>query len=254
MRGARLNDGLSVLTVGSGPALVVVPGLGAGADLAERVPRSAEWSARALATGLNRTVHLVHRPMWMPDGTSIAELAGWYAAALRERFDRPVDVLGTSAGGVTGLQLAMDHPDLVRRLVMLVAASRADERAARALLESVRREQRGRSAAWAGSGLVARGPLRLLVFGAYALGGRRAPGEAAMATALQGWDVTDRLAEVTAPTLVIGGTRDRIIPPDLVRATAAGIPDSRLLLLPGRDHLRAMYARQVKPAIETFLG
>jgi hypothetical protein len=63
VRGERLNDGLSAVAVGEGPPLVVLPGLGQGADLSVRVPRMAAWSTTALARGFRRTVHLVHRPV-----------------------------------------------------------------------------------------------------------------------------------------------------------------------------------------------
>jgi pimeloyl-ACP methyl ester carboxylesterase len=256
MLGTRLNDGLSAVAVGQGPPLVVLPGLGQNADLAEGVPRSVAWSNRLLATGLKRTIHLIHRPLRPPAGMSIAQLADWYATALRERFREPVDVMGISGGGAVALQLTLDHPDTVRHLVLLVIASRVSDRGRRELLRMVEREEQGRSAAWLGSGLVAHGPLRLLLAGVYALpwGQPRAPGEGALVRAGQHWDVTGRLPEIRVPVLVIGGTRDPIIPPDLVRATASGIPGARLLLLPGRGHQGAMWDRRVRPAVEALLA
>lgn len=256
VRGERLNDGLSVLTVGEGPPLVLLPGLGTGADLSVRVPRQVAVSTRAIAAGFRRTVHHIYRPTHPPAGMTVADLAGWYATALRQRFGEPVDVWGSSAGGVTALQLAMDHPDTVRRLVIAIAASRGGDVGRRELSRLVEREREGRSTARLGSGLVAHGPVRLLVFAAYSLARRtqRAPGEAALVEAVQTWDVTGRLGEITAPTLVVGGTRDVIIPPDLVRATAAGIPDAQLLMLPGRGHATALFDRRFKPAVEAFLA
>jgi pimeloyl-ACP methyl ester carboxylesterase len=47
-----------------------------------------------------------------------------------------------------------------------------------------------------------------------------------------GYDVTPRLGEITAPTLVIGGARDRAFSPELFTATAAGIRDGPLDPLP----------------------
>jgi hypothetical protein len=93
-RGERLNDGWSAVAAGQGPPLVILPGFGPGADLAVRVPRSAAWSAAALARGFRRRIHLIHRPVDPPAGMTIAALAGWHATALRERFGQPVDVSG----------------------------------------------------------------------------------------------------------------------------------------------------------------
>ncbi len=58
------------------------------------------------------------------------------------------------------------------------------------------------------------GPLRLLLCAAFALPPhrQRALGEAALVEAVQHWDVTGRLRAVTVPTLVVGGTLDRLVP------------------------------------------
>ncbi|WP_236794868.1 alpha/beta fold hydrolase [Amycolatopsis sp. GM8] len=255
MRGERLNDGLSVTTTGSGPPLVVLPGLGQGADLSVRVPRSVARSSTMLATGFHRTVHTIHRPPHPPAGMTIADLAGWHATALRERFGEPVDVMGTSAGGVTALQLVLDHPGTVRRLALCTAASRIGEDGLRGLLRLVGREREGRSGAWLGSGLIAHGPVRVLAATTFGLAGRapRAPGEAALVEAARGWDVTGRLGEIRVPALVVGGSRDRIVPPGLLRATASGIPGARLVLLRGRGHFTALLDPRLGSAIRTFL-
>ena len=44
------------------------------------------------------------------------------------------------------------------------------------------------------------------------------------------------LAQITAPTLVVAGTKDFFYTPDLVGETAAGIPDARLILYEGMGH------------------
>jgi pimeloyl-ACP methyl ester carboxylesterase len=255
MRGERLNNGLSVTTAGDGPPLVFLPGLGEGADLAEDVPGALARSARAVALGTGRTVHLICRPVAMPSGTSITELAGWHATALRDRFAGPVDVMGVSGGGITALQVALDHREVLHRLVVCVAAARVSDRGRRDLRYSVERERAGKSSAWVSSGLVAHGLLRLVAAGLYARGGdtRRAPGEVALVEAIQDWDVTGRLGEIGTPTLIIGGSRDPLIPPELAEATAHGIPGARLLLLRGRGHTTAMLDPRSTQATKAFL-
>jgi pimeloyl-ACP methyl ester carboxylesterase len=254
-RGERLNDGLSAVSAGEGPPLVILPGLGQGADLSERVPRSVAWPTVALAAGFKRTVHQVNRPLRPPAGMTVANLAGWHATALRTRFGEPVDVMGISGGGVTALQLALDHPGTVRRLVICCAASRVGAGGRRELRQLIELERQGRSTARLGAGLTARGPLRPLLAVASALSPSRprAPGEAALVEAVQNWDVTARLGELAIPVLVAGGTEDTIVPPDFVQATAAAIPGGRLLLLEGRSHLTALYDPRLKPAIAAFL-
>ena len=256
MHGERLNDGLSAVAVGDGPPLVVLPGLGRGADLSERVPRLAVGPNAAVARGLGRTVHLINRPVNPPPGMTIAELAEWYATALRDRFPEPADVMGSSAGGVTALQLALDHPGVVGRLVLCGAASRVGEQGMRGLVEVMELERQGRSAARLGSSLVADGPLRLLMWAAMAIAPKRpsAPGEAALVAAARTWDVTGRLGELRAPVLLVSGSRDRLVPPELLRATAAAIPDAHLVMLSGRGHLSASFDRRATREIRTFLA
>jgi pimeloyl-ACP methyl ester carboxylesterase len=254
MQGERLNDGLSAVTAGTGPDLVFLPGLGHSADLSKEVPRAQARSARAVATGLGRRVHMINRPVDMPSGTTMAELAGWHAVALRERFGSPVDVMGTSGGGSTALQLALDHPEVVHRLVLSVAASRGSDRGRRDLLRSVELERQGKSSAWISSGLVAHGLLRVVMAAMYTSSNnkQRTPGEIALIEAIQEWDVTARLGEISAPTLVVGGTRDPLIPPELAEATARGIPNARLLLLRGRGHLTALLDPRSTQAMRAF--
>jgi pimeloyl-ACP methyl ester carboxylesterase len=58
----------------------------------------------------------------------------------------------------------------------------------------------------------------------------------AMARAEDAFDLHDRLGEITAPTLVVGGERDFFYSPELFRETAEGVRDGRLLLYPKLDH------------------
>jgi pimeloyl-ACP methyl ester carboxylesterase len=58
---------------------------------------------------------------------------------------------------------------------------------------------------------------------------------------LPGADSQWRLAaRITAPTLVIGGLTDKLIDPRVPATVARGIPDSRLLILPGVGHVAQM--------------
>ncbi|WP_425301914.1 alpha/beta fold hydrolase [Nocardia farcinica] len=120
--------GLPYRALGSGPPLVFLrwftpdhanpAGLMARAEIAALAPLAA-----------HRRVYAVNRAPDMPSGTTMAEIADDHAAALRTEFSAPVDVLGISSGGSVALQLAADHPDVVRRLVVAASASRLEERA-----------------------------------------------------------------------------------------------------------------------------
>ncbi len=44
------------------------------------------------------------------------------------------------------------------------------------------------------------------------------------------FDIGERLGEISAPTLIVSGGRDRSYPPQLFPGTAWGIPDACLIL------------------------
>lgn len=68
-------------------------------------------------------------------------------------------------------------------------------------------------------------------------------------------DITDQLARITAPTLVVHRDRDRAAPLEQGQALAAGIPGARLDVLAGRDHLPYIGdAVGLATSIRRFLG
>jgi 3-oxoadipate enol-lactonase len=67
-----------------------------------------------------------------------------------------------------------------------------------------------------------------------------AEGYAACCEALAGSDLTDRLAAITAPTLVVAGESDPTAPPQLMRELADRIASSRLEVLSPAAHLAAI--------------
>jgi pimeloyl-ACP methyl ester carboxylesterase len=58
----------------------------------------------------------------------------------------------------------------------------------------------------------------------------------AMARALAEADLRDMLATVSVPTLLLNGEADGRSTPAVARALTAGIPTSRLVMLPGLGH------------------
>jgi pimeloyl-ACP methyl ester carboxylesterase len=70
------------------------------------------------------TVYAVNRKPGLPVGATIKDLAGHYAEAIARQFPGPVLVHGISTGGSIAQQFAIDHPQLVRRLVLAATACR----------------------------------------------------------------------------------------------------------------------------------
>jgi pimeloyl-ACP methyl ester carboxylesterase len=68
------------------------------------------------------------------------------------------------------------------------------------------------------------------------------------------FDVTSQLGQITAPTLVIAGARDRAFTPALFETTAAGIPNSQLLMYRNRGHIGTMLDPRFGRDIAAFLN
>lgn len=77
----------------------------------------------------------------------------------------------------------------------------------------------------------------MAVFGRFVLGAPSDPSD--LLTTLEadlGHDTTDRLPELSSPTLIIGGSDDPFFPESLLRETAGKIPGAELRVYEGVGH------------------
>jgi 3-oxoadipate enol-lactonase len=82
-----------------------------------------------------------------------------------------------------------------------------------------------------------------------------AEGYAACCEAIAGWDFADRLGEITAPTMVVGGQRDPTVMPERSQALAAAIPGAVLAIIPDAAHLTAVsHPQELTTAVLAHLG
>jgi 3-oxoadipate enol-lactonase len=69
-----------------------------------------------------------------------------------------------------------------------------------------------------------------------------------------GHSAWDRLGTILAPTLVIAGDGDRLVPPENSRRIAGRIPGAKFVLLPGAPHrLFAENAEEFNREVTAFL-
>jgi pimeloyl-ACP methyl ester carboxylesterase len=262
VREGMLEGGLPCLSFGDAPTLIVFPGLG----MTNANPTGLQrWGEVRLLAPLGRafTVYRVGRRVGLEPGTTMTDLVNDYAEALAHEFRGALDVLGISTGGSIAPQLAADHPGLVRKLVVAGAAYRLSEhgrRFERRLAQlAAAGDRRGISQLQAPDVAASRLGRRIVggllwLVGPLFIKREWDPSDMiATIWAEDAFDLGGRLGEISAPTLVVGGGRDRFYPTELFRATANGIPDARLILYENRAHGGTFADRRFGRDVVAFL-
>jgi pimeloyl-ACP methyl ester carboxylesterase len=149
--------------------------------------------------------------------------------------------LGYSMGGRIGLQVVIDFPDRVQRAVLGGIGTAGAIESAEAIADSfLRGEPTDDPIAQSFYRFASARPINDL------------KALAACITGLQPVMDPRELAAIQTPILVVVGERDDIArgAPELVEL----IPSSRLVTIPGRDHMSAVPAREFKQAAIDFLS
>jgi len=253
------KNGLPYVYIGGGQHNLVIFG---GLDFDHKPPSGLMLR---MSTGIIKrfakecTVYLVSRKPGLPIGYSMQDMSNDYATMIREEFEGPVDVMGMSTGGPIAQYFAVDHPDLVRRLVLALTGYRLNEEAKklqRHVGDLARQRKWRRAYASLITGVYRRGikkhlfRLLMWLFGAY--GAPDDPSDGLVEIEAEDrHDFKDRLSEIHVPTLVIGGEEDFFYP---IRETAAGIPNAKLILYKGLGHNAIFdHSRQFSEDILAFL-
>jgi pimeloyl-ACP methyl ester carboxylesterase len=227
---------------GQGPDVLLIAGLGDPAEAWQ--PQLDGLSDRYLVTAFdNRGVGRTP----LPEGRllSASTMADDDAALLRALEVPSSHVVGFSMGSAIAQELALGHPELVRSLVLVStyalpdALWRSQLNFWRWLVEVAPSERaffeafftwvytprpRGRH-----GGSTRRG-------GAYLPHKQSVEAFQAQVDVCLAIDTVDRLPEIAAPTLVLSGELDIILPPRIGRPVAAEITNARFEVMPGEAH------------------
>jgi len=217
---------------GDGPVVLLIPGLGVDVNYFAHIIRNLAATCRVVAfdprgAGQSDKPDVPYTIEGMAeDAVGLLEFLG---------LDK-VTVVGTSMGGRTALIIALDHADLVERLVLVATSAR---------VPPVQRFTRR----WLIMDVLARLP--------FPKGEDAQPRYAweRQRDASVGFDCTDRLGEIKMPTLVVHGTTDHIVPFPLGKDMAGRIADARLVSVPGGH--RALFIGQghrLAEEIEHFIA
>ena len=227
---------------GHGPDVLLIAGLGDPAEAWQHQLDGLADRYRVTAfdnRGVGRTP-LADAPL------TVAAMADDAAALLRALDVPTAHVAGFSMGSTIAQELALRHPELIRSLVLVSTYARPDALLRsqlafwRWLAEAAPSERAFFEAffTWVYTPRAhADGTVDQLVEEALAfphqqtVGGFQAQVDACLAH-----DTADRLSRISAPTLVLGGEFDIVLPPRLSRSVAAEIPNARFELMPGEAH------------------
>jgi len=157
------------------------------------------------------------------------------------RIDK-AHIMGTSMGGMIAQELAINYPQRVMKLVLACTYPSQDETSGDTLEQAKFLQLSPAEKASSMIGLAFNKPLYRFIFGLLArvqtrFGGTSgATGIAGQSEACRTHNTLDRLSLITAPTLVIVGTGDRIIKPVSSEVIAGKIPNAKLARLEGGSH------------------
>jgi 3-oxoadipate enol-lactonase len=191
-----------------------------------------------------------------PDPYGILDLAEDCAALIRGLGYERAHIFGSSFGGFIALQLAVSVPEVVQSLA--VGATFADASALRAPVASeiIELSPSQRDAQMLAFALSETGQAdEKLVNELRSLLVHRSPeADARRLAAIPGFDLTERLPEITAPTLLVYGEDDPAARPDIGRKIADAIPGARLEVIAGARHgITIEFARHTARLLREFV-
>jgi pimeloyl-ACP methyl ester carboxylesterase len=175
----------------------------------------------------------------------IALMASDAAAVLDAAGIESAHLFGVSMGGMVAQEFALQYPKRVRSLILGCTAA-GGPTVVRAKLEATqmlmaRDKMSPEEAAEAAVPFIYDSPTpRGRIDEDLAIRRPWFPRPAAYVAQLQGilaWEAYSRLSGITAPTLVIHGEQDRLVPPGNGKLIAERIPEAKLIMIPHASHL-----------------
>ena len=210
-------------------ALVVLPGLSIQSvmRLAFSVQREYEVMTKDF------TVYLFDRRMELPANYTVRDMAEDTVAAVRALGLSDICLYGVSQGGMMAQTIAIEHPELVKKLVLGSTAARENAQARRVLEHWIHlAEQRDGPGLYLDSGSKIYSPegfekIRDIMKKV----GRTVTEEEfcrfiTLARAIHGFDVTAELKKVQCPVLVIGARDDAVLGATAAEELWEALPDS----------------------------
>jgi pimeloyl-ACP methyl ester carboxylesterase len=191
--------------------------------------------------------------------TSVEAVADWIAALLDKLGVEKADIVGHSMGSLVALEFSVRHPQRAARSVLigtalpmpvadvLLNAARDNEPKAAAMINAWSYSSSGQIGGNTVPGLWLLGVNQRLM-------ARQKGGvfHADLAACNAYRRPLESLSAITAPTLLIAGSQDRMTSPKVAKAVQAAIPGARLVSIEGSGH--ALMAERPDAVLDALIG
>lgn len=253
------NTDMDYVSFGKGKKpLIMLPGLGDGLSTVKGMALPLAVTYRIYAA--DYTVYIFSRKNKLEKEYSTRQMADDQAKAMAALGISHADVIGVSQGGMIAQYLAIDHPELVHKLVLAVTLSRPNETIQTAVSTWIQLASRGDhknlmiNTAEKSYSDKALKKYRML----YPLLGKIGKPKdferfLIQADACLKHDAYAKLHKISCPTLVIGGDSDQIAGVHSSPELATAIQDSELYIYNGLGHAAYEEARDFNDRILRFL-
>lgn len=236
------NGEMDYVCYGTGDKiLIMLPGLG---DALRSIKGTALPFALAYHKhSKNYKVYMFSRKHPLGEGYSIRDMARDQAEAMKALGITKADIVGVSQGGMISQYLAIDSPELVRKLVLVVTTARSNETIKSVVGSWIALAKEGNYKE------IMLDTTRKSYSDAYLekhknmlplLGEIGKPKDFSrfliQADACINHNATAELHKITCPTFVVGGDSDQIVGPTSSAELAEIIPGSELLIYKGLGH------------------
>ena len=206
------------------------------------------------------TVYMFSRKDQMPEDYSIRDMAEDQVRALELLGIKEVDVMGVSQGGMIAQYMAIDHPELVRKLVLAVTTPKAGDMTREGVVNWMELARKGDHKALMIDTAEKSYSEEYLkkyrkAYPVIGLVGKPSSYERFLinCNAILGCDASPELDKISCPTLIIGGEDDKIVGPEASYELHRGIAGSELFMYPGLGHAAYEEAKDFNQRVLDFL-
>ena len=253
------NATMDYIRFGSGErVLIMLPGLGDALQSVKGTALPMAFMYRLLAKDF--TVYMFSRKNELPEGYTTRDMARDQAEAMEQLGIEKADIFGVSMGGMIAQHLAVDYPEKVNKLILTVTSARPNPILQESIDEWVSCAKQGDHSAFMDSNL-----RRIYSDGYYRKNKWLAPIVGRLtkpksydrffvqADACLTHDAYERLQEIKAPTLVIGGEQDKALGGEASREIATAIPSAELRMYAQWGHGLYEEAKDFNKVVIDFL-